>query len=92
MTEKAFPKTPDAVLDYVFDWITEWLETSEIITSHIVTVDTGLTKDSDIEFGGFVTIWLSGGTEGVNYEVACKITSSMGRTEERNIMIRCGDR
>ena len=92
MTEKAFPKTPDAVLDYAFDWMTEWLETSETILSYNVTVDTGLTKDSDSESGGVVTTWLSGGVEGINYKVMCKVISSMGRTEVRNIMIRCGDR
>lgn len=93
MTEGVFPKTPDAVLDFAFDWVgRNWLETSETITSHAVTVDTGLTKDSDSESGGIVTIWLSGGTEGINYEVCCMVTTSMGRTEKRNIMIRCGKR
>lgn len=91
MTEKAFPKTPEAVLDYAFDW-SDWLESTETISSHTVAVEVGLTKDSDSESGGVVTVWLSGGTDGEIYIVTCEITTSMSRTEERNIVIRCGDR
>ena len=84
-------KDPSAVLDYVFDW-TEWLATGETITNHTITVDTGLTKDSSTESGGKVTVWLSGGTAGKNYKVACKITTSAGRTDERTLWIRVVDR
>jgi len=88
MTEAIFIKDPDAVLDYAFDW-TEWLADSpaETISSHTVTVSTGLTKDSDSEADGVVTIWLSGGTAGNKYNVACKIVTDQSRTEERSITI-----
>lgn len=86
-----FIKDPDAVLDYVFDW-TEWLTSGETIFTHTITVDTGLTKDSDSELDGYVTIWLSGGTAGINYTVACKIVTSDSRTDERSITIKCQER
>lgn len=93
MVEKAFLKDPDAVLDYVFDWITEdWLETGETISTYVITVDIGLTKDTDNKSDGSVTVWLSGGTAGTDYTVACKITTSMGRVDERSIKIRCRSR
>ena len=91
MTEKIIPKDPDAVLDYAFDW-TEWLEDGDTISSHTVTVDTGITKDSDNESSGTVTTWLSGGIAGTDYTIACKITTSAGRTDERSIVIHCEER
>ena len=87
MTEAMFIKDPDAVLDYAFDWNT-WLASGETISSHVVTVPTGLTKDSDTESDGIVTVWLSGGTAGTSYNVACKIVTSDARTEERSIIVR----
>ena len=92
-------KDPSAVLDYVFDW-TEWLATGETIAVDsetgekliTITADTGITVDSSTESGGKVTVWLSGGTAGINYKVACKITSTAGRTDERTIWIKVTDR
>ena len=84
-------KDPSAVLDYLFDW-SGWLASGETIDTHTITVDTGLTKDSSTESGGKVTVWLSGGTAGINYKVACKITTSAGRTDERTLWIRVVDR
>ena len=84
-------KDPSAVLDYVFDW-TEWLATGETITDHTITADTGITVDSSTESDGKVTVWLSGGTAGINYKVACLITTTAGRTDERTMWIKVMDR
>lgn len=92
MVEKNFDKDPSAVLDYAFDWDEYWLRDSETISSYVVTVDTGLTKDSDSKSSGIVTVWLSGGTHGEDYIVACLISTNLGRDEERSINIRCRNR
>ena len=84
-------KDPSAVLDYVFDW-TGWLATGETIANYTITADTGITDDSSTEDAGKVTVWLSGGTAGINYKVACLITTSAGRTDERTIWIKVVDR
>src|SRR5690606_36092562 len=92
-------KDPSAVLDYVFDW-TEWLATGETIAVDsetgekliTITADTGITVDSSTEDTGKVTVWLSGGTAGINYKVACKITTTAGRTDERTIWIKVVER
>ena len=92
-------KDPSAVLDYAFDW-TEWLATGETIAVDsetgekliTITADTGITVDSSTEDDGKVTVWLSGGTAGINYKVACLITTSAGRTDERTIWIKVVDR
>ena len=84
-------KDPSAVLDYVFDW-TEWLAAAETITDHTITPDTGITVDSWTESDGKVIVWLSGGTAGINYKVACKVTTSAGRTDERTTWIKVVER
>jgi len=92
-------KDPSAVLDYAFDW-TGWLAAGETIAVDsetgekliTITADTGITVDSSTESDGKVTVWLSGGTAGINYKVACLITTSAGRTDERTLWIRVVDR
>ena len=97
-----FLKDPNAVLDYKFDWKAEtngsgdsdWLDSGETISSKVVTVDDGITKQSDAltDTNTSVTVWLSGGTAGVDYEIACKIVTSDSRTDERTIKIQVRDR
>ena len=87
-----FNKDPDAVLDYAFDW-SSWLSAGETISTRTITVGTGLTQPStDTESSGVVTVWLSGGAAGNDYDVACKIETSASRTDERTITIRCINR
>lgn len=85
-----FVKDPDEVLDYTFDWST-WLN-GDTIASDTVTVDTGLTKDSDSNDTDSVTVWLSGGTAGTAYKVSSKIVTAAGRTAERTIIITVRER
>jgi len=95
-------KDPSAVLDYAFDWkplthgvsgaTSDWLATGETITDYTITPDTGITVDSWTESDGKVIVWLSGGTAGINYKVACKITTSAGRTDERTMWITVRER
>jgi CTP synthase (UTP-ammonia lyase) len=86
---QSFVKDVDSVLDYKFDW-SEWLAASETISTHTVTVDTGLTKDSDeiTDTNTSVTVWLSGGTAGQKYKVNCEIVTNQDRTDQRTIVIK----
>jgi hypothetical protein len=91
MANNQYTKDPSAVLDWAFDW-TDWLAAAETITNHDMTADTGLTVDSSTEDAGVVTVWLSGGTAGENYKVACLVETSAGRTDERTIWIKVVNR
>jgi len=91
MANNQYTKDPSAILDWAFDW-TDWLAAAETITDHTITADTGITVGSSTKDTGVVTVWLSGGTAGINYKVACKITTSAGRTDERTIWIKVTDR
>ena len=92
-------KDPSAVLDYAFDW-TGWLAAGETIAVDsetgekliTITADTGITVDSWTESDGKIIVWLSGGTAGIYYKVACLITTSAGRTDERTIWIKVTNR
>lgn len=97
-----FLKDSSAVLDYKFDWkastngsgASDWLASGETIASHTITADSGITVDSSAlsDTNTSVTVWLSGGTEGIRYDVACEITTSDSRTDERTIQILCRPR
>lgn len=84
-------KDPSDVLDWAFDW-SNWLATGETIASHTVTVQSGLTLDSSTDTADTVTAWISGGTVGVKYTVACLINTDQGRTAERTIYIQVAQR
>ena len=93
-------KDPGDVLDYKFDFApltnsqtganSDWLESGETISTATVTVDSGLTKDSDsiTDTNTSVTVWLSGGTAGEKYKVLCEIVTSAGRTKQKTMMIK----
>lgn len=97
MTERRFVKDPDAVLDYRFDWKaltngtgdSDWLQSGETIATRTVTVEDGLTKDSDAlaDTNTSVLVWLSGGEVGESYDVTCRIVTSAGRQDDRTIQI-----
>jgi hypothetical protein len=80
-------KDPNAVLDYVIDWGSKWLEAGDEISTSIWTVPTGITKDSDSKTTTTTTIWLSGGTDGESYDIVNRIVTTGGRTDDRTITI-----
>jgi len=92
-----FTKDDGAVLDYKFDWktnsngrgFTDWLDTGETIASKTITADAGITVDSSelADSNSSVIVWLSGGVIGETYDIACEITTSAGRTDERTITV-----
>ena len=88
---KTFLKDPDAVLDFSFNW-SAWLSTDETISAYTITAGSGITKDSDSESDGIVTVWLSGGVVEMVYEIACKIETNQGRTDERTLAVRVSER
>ena len=95
-------KDPDAVLDYVFDWApltnergrSDWLASGETISTRTIVAAAGITVDSSsiTEAGKSVTVWLSGGTAGVNYGVTCRVTTSQSRTDDRTMTVMVRER
>jgi hypothetical protein len=87
-------KDPDATLDYGLDWAGEdpWLAAGETIQTSTWLVPAGLVKGSDSHTDTATTVWLSGGTLGVDYEVTNRITTNQARTDDRTIRIMIRER
>ena len=81
-------KDPADVVDYTLDW-SDVLSDSETITTSTWTVPSGITKDSDSEADTTTTIFLSGGTAGVEYLLTNKIVTNnaTARTYEKSIIV-----
>lgn len=79
-------KDPNAKLDYKVDW-SLWLTTGDEIASVTWTVPAGLTNEAVANTTTTATIWLSGGTLDASYDVACKVTTTDGRIDERTFRI-----
>ena len=86
-----FLKDPDETLDYSVDW-SEWLAVGETIVTSTWTAPTGITKGSDTKTTTVCTVWLSGGTAGLVYTVANKISTTSGRIAERSLFIEVQQR
>src|SRR4051812_13959836 len=93
---RTIKKDPSAVLDYTFDW-TAWLDlVSDTIATRVITPDAGITVDLSVILSGSkkVTVWLSGGTAGNTYAIACRITTASNpvRTDERTFYVKVQER
>lgn len=77
-------KGADDTLDYVFDW-TQWLAGDSIASCSVTC--TGVTVASHSNTANKVTCWLSGGTAGQSYEVACSVTTTVGRVAKRYALL-----
>lgn len=86
-----YPKDPDATLDYGFDW-SPWLEKDETVATSEWILSDGLTKESDQKTSTNTRVWITGGEDGRSYQVTNRITTSMGRTDDRTLLIRVQSR
>lgn len=91
-----FVKDPQAKLDYVIDWQSNgYLEPGETLVTSTWIVPDGLIKGDphpESNDSYTATIWLSGGTAHLGYEVTNRITTSKDRTDERSITVRVENR
>ncbi len=78
-------KDPAAKLDFGFDW-QAWLGT-DTITASVWTADTGLTLSGPTFDTTKTTVWIEGGTAGEKLSATNRITTAVGRIDERTIVI-----
>jgi len=57
------------------------------VQSAVWTVPTGITKDSQSESGTHTHITLSGGTDGVDYDLTCRMTPTSGNAIDQTITV-----
>lgn len=86
----AYEKRAAEVKDYGFDWSDRLLVNGvagDTISTSTWVVETGITKDSDTDTDTTTTIWLSGGTAGVEYTLTNRVVTTQGRTHERSFLV-----
>jgi hypothetical protein len=98
-----FVKDPVETLDYDRDWKYKdeasrtaagtgngWLATGETITTSTWAVPTGITQTTPApsHTDGLAKIWLTGGTDGVDYTLTNTVVTNTGRTGKRSITIQ----
>lgn len=89
-------KDPDSVIDFGLDW-SEWLNTGDTVSSATWTVTSPsgdldpIAVDSSNVSGAICTAVTSGGTAGNKYELKCRVTTTNGLTEDRTIIVECGE-
>lgn len=79
-------KDPNEVLDYQIDW-TDRLA-GDVIATSTWTVPDGLTEGSTSNTTSTTTVWLSDGTDGEDYEILNRITTTGGRTMDQTVKLR----
>lgn len=84
-----FLKQPAENKDYQFDWDAFLDPTSgDTIGSAVVTATpSGITLGSQTINPTNVTQFISGGVDGTDYKITCKITTAQGRIAEAEIFI-----
>jgi hypothetical protein len=82
-----FQKDPNAALDYKRDWSLWLAPTGDTIVTSTWIVPTGLTKTAESNTTTVATVWLSGGTTGLSYQVTNRIVTAQGRTEDRTMEV-----
>lgn len=88
MAKRWETKDPSDVLDFSLDW-TDLLDTNDTVsaTPAVWTLPSGITKDSQSQTSTVTTLWISGGTSGTDYTVACQIVTTGSRTLNREAVL-----
>jgi len=86
-----FTKQPVEVKDYDIDY-SEWLTAGDNVQSATVVVTpAGLTVESVFVNDPRVKIWVSGGTDTLQYKLTVTMTSADGRVKQDEFKIRVKD-
>ena len=85
-------KDPDAVLDYSIDWGAEYLADGELLAASEWSVTPDLPGGIAVVGSDFdattSTVRAAGGVAGQLYVLANRVTTAVGRIDDRSIVIR----
>jgi hypothetical protein len=83
---KKFEQQTDEKLDY--DFVFNLPSTDSVSSVQIPVNPSGLTVSSTSMSANTVKVWLTGGTDGADYTVTVKATTSEGRVKELAMILR----
>lgn len=79
---------PGAILDYAFNWA-EWLQQGETIPTSVWSITPSLTLNNEQNQSGVTSVFVNGGVVNKIYYLTNTITTSVGRTDSRTIVLSC---
>lgn len=95
---ETFVKDPGSTLDYALDWTAPLSDATTVVDSIVRSswsAPSGIqvAESPPSSFSGVETrVWLSGGSDGTNYDVVNRIETANGRVYERTIRIQVRER
>lgn len=81
------PKDPGDDTDFTLNW-DDVLPVGDTISASTWVVPTGLTQGVDSFATRTTTVWLSGGTAGMNYTLVNTVVTAAGRTFQRDVLLK----
>ena len=94
-----YEKQPLEVKDYdvsYVPWLLAMSDTLSALTTSVVCLttptNTTLEVDSTTVTDDAVKVWISGGTDGEQYKVTLRVTTTGGRVDESELIFRVRDR
>ena len=91
-----YVQTPDERKRYMIDY-SDWLDSGEAVQSVLFSITPSTTPPLVIDGVQVVTIatgvqyYISGGTNGTNYEAVASMTTSLAQTKEDGIIVSIRD-
>lgn len=83
-----YPKDPNDVVDYTVNWSRYLNRVDDVILISGWIVPDGIEMETETSNDTLATVWLSGGTAGVSYNLTNRITTAGGRQLDKTITIR----
>ena len=87
-----FEKQPAEVLDYTFP-LSKWMADGDAVTSSVATsLPVGLTTSVTNPATLSPSVWVSGGVDGVSYQITLTVVTTGGRTKEFEMTLKVDER
>lgn len=83
-------KDPNDYIDVAIDW-SDWLD-GDTIADSVWSAPAGITASGETNTSTLATVWLTGGTGGVDYLIRNRITTDVGRVADRSVVVRVRER
>lgn len=88
-------KDPDARLPYAVDWSAWLANEGDTASSATWIAPDGIVQEASPApslTDGVATAWFSGGTDGKDYRITCRLTTTGGRVDDRTVTIKVRQR
>lgn len=82
-----YTQSPDDILDYPINWQYWLAEVGDTIDDSVWELETGLVKVDESFDDNTTTVWVSGGSDGADYELVNRITTAAGRVRQKTITV-----